>query len=210
MVCMCPDRQIISLFFDKELPSPWKEKMETHLESCQQCRAILAGYQKLGGNLEKPPDEAVMTAQERVWKKITAPELVIPGGAGRPAERTIYRRHRSARRIWNRRVTLPLPAAAAALAVFIAFFAVIGIRDGNRAQIMPQQPIAVMDMAIGFDDYATIPIHNMTDVIRYLSIQDTADFMIIRLPEHRNFSRVGQPTLINAADYSMARRNFHR
>jgi len=209
---MCPDRQIISLYFDRELPSPWKEKMAAHLESCQLCWAVLAGYRNLGAKLGKLQDQAVETAQDRVWKKITAPELIIAGKPGRfSSEKTLSRRLKSAKKVWNRRVTLPLPAAAAAaLAVFIAFFAVFGIRGGNQPQHLAPHPMAAMSIDIGFDDYAMIPIHDMTDVIRYLSVQDTADFMIIRLPEHRNFSRVGQPTLINAADYSRARRNFHR
>jgi len=205
---MCPDRQIISLYFDGELPSPWKEKMEAHLVSCSQCQTVLAGYRNLGGSLGKLRDETIETAQDRVWKRITAPELVITGKtAKKPAKRTISRRLVAAKRVWNRRITLPLPAAAAAaLVVFIAFFALIGIRGGN--QPLPQHPVASMN--IGFDDYAMIPIHDMTDIIRYLSVQETADFMVIRLPEHRSFSRAGQPALINAADYSMARRNFHR
>jgi len=205
---MCPDRQIISLYFDGELPSPWNEKMEAHLKTCPQCQAVLAGYRNLGESFGKLSDAAIDTAQDRVWKKITAPELVIVGRTGKkPAKKTLSRRITATRRIWNRRITLPLPAAAAAaLVVFIAFFALIGMRDGN--QPLPQHPVAAMN--IGFDDYAMIPIHDMSYVLRYLSIQETADFMVIRLPEHRSFSRAGQPALINASDYTMTRRNFHR
>ncbi|MCL2374311.1 MAG: hypothetical protein FWC65_03610 [Treponema sp.] len=206
---MCPDRQIISLYCDGELPSPWNEKMASHLEICPKCQAVLSGYRSLGGNSEELPSETIAAAQDRIWKKITAPELVVVGGsAQKPAEKTISRRLRSVGRIWNRRLILPLPAAAAAvLAIVIGFFALDGVRD--MVQPQPAHPAAAA-MSIGFDDYDMIPIHDMSDVIRYLSIQDTADFMIIRLPEHRNFSPIGQPTLINAADYSMARRNFHR
>ena len=208
---MCPDRQIISLYFDGELPSPWNEKMTAHLESCPRCRTILSGYRNLGEGFERPSDELITTAQDRIWKKITAPELVvIGGGSKRRAEGTISRQLKAAKRIWSRRITLPLPAvAAAALAVFIGFFALFGAR--NTSQPLSVEALAASEaMNIGIDDYDMIPIHDMSDVIRYLSIQDTADFMIIRLPEHRNFSPVGQPTLINAADYSMARRSFHR
>ena len=206
---MCPDRQIISLYFDGELPSPWNEKMAAHLESCPQCQAVLAGYRNLGEKFESLPEGTIETAQDRVWKKITAPELVITGRSANAAGRTLSRHLRAVKKVWNRRITLPLPAAAAAaLVVFIAFFAFAGIQGGG--QPLSQHPVATMNMNIGFDDYAMVPIHDMSDVIRYLSVQDTADFIVIRLPEHRNFSRAGQPALINAADYSMARRNFHR
>ncbi|MCL2233601.1 MAG: zf-HC2 domain-containing protein [Treponema sp.] len=203
---MCPDRQIISLYFDGELPSPWNEKMAAHLETCPHCQAVLAAYKNLGRKLEKLHRETIETAQDRVWKKITAPELIIAGRPSRkPAGKSVSQRLASVGRVWHRRVTLPLPAAAAAaLAVCIAFFALFGLRDSS-----PQHhPVAVMD--IGFDDYAMVPIHDMSDIIRYLSVQESADFMVIRLPEHRNFSRSGQPALINASDYTMRRRNFHR
>jgi anti-sigma factor RsiW len=42
---MCPDRQILSVYLDEELPSPWKEKMEAHVSSCAECQAVLEKYQ---------------------------------------------------------------------------------------------------------------------------------------------------------------------
>ncbi|GHU05470.1 hypothetical protein FACS1894147_11680 [Spirochaetia bacterium] len=44
---MCPDRQILSLYHDDELPSPWKEKLESHVASCPACAARLAQYRDL-------------------------------------------------------------------------------------------------------------------------------------------------------------------
>ena len=215
---MCPDRQIISLYLDKELPSPWNEKMAAHLESCSHCQVILAGYRNLGATLERPHYEAIQTAQDRVWKKITAPRLIIGQAGGRPlygrfSGRRVARESLvAARKLVRRRVTLPLPAAVAAMVIvaFAAFFSLSEAGGASQPMPLPQHPAVQASVNIGFDDYAPIPIHDMSDVIRYLSIPNDADFMIIRLPEHRNFSRTGQPTLINAADYSVARRNFHR
>ncbi|MCL2382119.1 MAG: zf-HC2 domain-containing protein [Treponema sp.] len=206
---MCPDRQIASLYFDGELPSPWKEKMETHLSGCPECRNVLASYRGLGGVLEGPRGEAVGIAQDRVWKKITAPELITGGAGASSGKKPLSRRQRAAKRVWNQRVTLPLPAAAAVLA-FVVFFAAFGIRGAG--QVMPPQhpSAAIPPLHIGFDDYAVIPIHDINDVLRHIPIQDNMDFMVIRLPEHRRFSRTEQPVLINAADYSMARRDFRR
>jgi len=205
---MCPDRHIISLYFDGELPSPWKEKMAAHLDSCPKCQAVLAGYRNLGESLEELRDETIEAAQDRVWKKITAPEIATGGARREGAGKTASRRLGAVKRVWNRSITLPLPAAAAAavLIIFVAFFAFIGTRGGTQS--MPQTPMAAM--SIGFDDYAMIPIHDMNDVLRYLSIQDNMDFMVVRLPENRRFSRSGEPTLINAVDYSRTRRTFPR
>jgi hypothetical protein len=52
------------------------------------------------------------------------------------------------------------------------------------------------------DNQGIVPIQDMAGVLQYLSGQDYGDFMVIRLPESRSFSRIGEPALINAADYS--------
>lgn len=196
MVYMCPDRQILSLYHDGELPSPWKEKLEAHLESCSECRNILAGYRNLGENPAEARDENMLAAKERVWKNLTAPELVMP-------ERIAAWRPRKT--VWNRTVTLPLPAAAAAAVVIIvALFALANLRQ-NRLPAADSMATAGI-----VDDQGMVPVNgkDMSGVLEYLSGQDNGDFMIISLPETRQFSRTGEPALINAADYS--RRNASR
>ena len=193
---MCPDHQIISLYLDGELPSPWKEKLETHLESCPACQAVLSGYRGLVP--EAVPAEAMEAARERVWEKLISPELLT--GRSRSRGEGL----RLIRKAWNRRIMLPLPLAAAALLVVMAaFFILAGIRG---TQALPQNSIA----AIGLDDYGTVPLQDMNGLLQYLSSQDNGDFMVIRLPESKKFSPIGEPALINAADYSRTRRNFSR
>ena len=193
---MCPDHQIISLFLDGELPSPWKEKMETHLESCPNCQAALAGYRRVTEKLGEPPVETIEAAQDRVWKKLTVPELIIE-------ERNFKPERRHTGRSWSRTITLPLPAAAAAAAVLIIVvcFAVVGIRGGTSSAAPDPATIA----NIGLDDQGIVPVNDMNGVLRYLSSQDNGDFMVVRLPESKQFSRTGEPALINAADYSRRR-----
>jgi len=190
---MCPDRQIISLYHDEELPSPWKEKLESHLQSCPKCRAVLAGYRNLGESLTCLSEESIEAARDRVWSKLSSGEAAAQDGftAGRAWK---------PERIWSRKVTLPLPAAAAAAAVLIIvlFIALTGIRGGTP----PQRQDAIAATNMGLDDYGMVPVHDMNDVLRYLSSQDNGDIMVIRLPESTKFSRSGEPALINAADYS--------
>jgi len=182
---MCPDRQIISLYVDGELPSPWDGKMEAHLESCEKCRSSLAGYRSIKKHISDNPEKALAEAQERVWQKLTAPALVV---SGEPRKA-----------IWSRNITLPLPVAAAAALVFVAFFAFIGVRGMFRpAPILQEQAAG----GIGLNDNGMVNIQDMAGVLQYLSNQDNGDFMVILLPESRTFSRNGEPALINAADYS--------
>ena len=190
---------MISLYYDGEIPSPWKEKMETHLSECPECRAVFAEYGYLGKYLHGAPEDAVTAAQERVWKKLTAPELIIPSAEARQI--TVKRKALS------RNITMPLPVAAAAVLVIIASLALVGVSTVNRAP----SPIPVVTADINLDEQGIVPVHDLHDmsgVIQFLSNQGIGDFMVIRLPESSTFSRSGEPVLINAADYS--RRNVFR
>jgi hypothetical protein len=187
---MCPDRQILSLYFDGELPSPWKEKMETHLEGCAECRARLEKYRGFFLASGVIGEDEIGAAKDRVWNRLTVPLPVKPvehGGLFREGEG-----------FWNRSVTLPLPAAAAVFIV-IAFFVILALKPQATVRIADALPgVSVM----GIDVQGIAPVSDMSGVLQYLSSQDTSDFMIIRLPESRSFSSFGEPALLKAADYS--------
>jgi hypothetical protein len=191
---MCPDRQILSVFFDDELPSPWKEKMEAHLAECPQCRIRLEQYRYLSSVTAADGPEAFMEAAgERVWQRI-----------GEGAGCRNGRRREAA--LWRRSVSVPLPAAAAAAAVLlIASFAALGSRVPEKAAALPDSLIAA---GIDLDVQEIVPASDMNGVLQFLGQDDTADIVIIRLPESRNFKSAGEPTILKAADYS--RRNTAR
>ena len=201
---MCPDRQIISLYCDGELPSPWKEKLEAHLESCEECRSILAGYKNLEGYLQDFSQENTQEAEERVWKKLAneagaAIHDLQDNAAASRTRQTKWDR----KKVWSRTVTLPLPAAAAAVLIIIGFLAFMVRGNVNRSLPLPVQDTMAAATNIGFDEQGMLDIQDMNDVLQYLSRQDdNIPFMIIHIPESWNFSRSGEPALINAADYS--------
>ena len=213
MVTMCPDRQIISLYFDGELPSPWKEKMETHLEACPECRAAITAYGSFGKQPDDPGEESISAAQERIWKKLFAPALVVSektafsanqqgevSGVQKTARQRNQRYMRE--RIWNRSVTMPLPAAAAAaVLIIIAMLAIFGLRD-SRPGTQDKMAVIPEYMQVLGNEHGMVPTTNMNSVLQYLSSLDNGDFMVIRLPETKNFVQAGEPALINAADYS--------
>ena len=48
---MCPDNEHLSSYVDDEIPSPWKERMESHLSSCRRCSEKVAGLKSLSSML---------------------------------------------------------------------------------------------------------------------------------------------------------------
>ncbi|MDR3138795.1 MAG: zf-HC2 domain-containing protein [Treponema sp.] len=192
---MCPDRQILSVYLDGELPSPWKEKMEAHLQSCGACRERLEGYRRLSrifrndtaGRELNFPEFRRQGTKERIWQNITRPDRVR-----RWRTDTVKFRYRT--------LSLPLPAALVLAAVFIMALA----GTFFRLPLFGKDPGQEMAAApgIGLEVEGIVPVSDMNGVLQYLGSQDTADFVIIRLPESKHFMDSGEPTIIKAADYT--------
>ena len=175
---MCPDRQLISLYLDGELPSPWKEKLESHLGECASCAGALESVRGGAAALSDLPAAGLEDARARVWRKVAVRADARP----RPSA-------------WNRRIAMPIPAAIAAMLI-VALAAAGGM--GMARAPSDRDAVAIVPTA----QNVAIPVSDIGSVLRYLEAQDSsADIVIIRLPEAANFSSAGEPTLIRAADY---------
>ncbi|MDR0670004.1 MAG: zf-HC2 domain-containing protein [Treponema sp.] len=198
---MCPDRQILSLYLDGELPSPWKEKLEAHLASCPGCRAAVGAWERISKELriEDKPGRG-----ERVWERLGARVAAVEAAATAPPRGPReFSGLRNLGGFWRRRVSLPLPALAALGAAAAAFVFILGSRWLNPPSVPPStSPFISMDSG-GIDmEFRDIPaVMDGTDLFQYLENADSSEIMIIRLPENRSFRSAGEPTIIKAADY---------
>jgi hypothetical protein len=182
---MCPDRQILSVYLDGELPAPWKEEMEAHLDRCAGCRSKLEQYQRLSAFMTGTPED-FSAARERVWLEL-----------GKAASGHLVRRRGA--RFWRQSVAIPLPAVIAAAALLALTFTLAVANLGSRQAVPVEKAIAA---GINLDVQEIVPVADMNSFLQYLGSEDSTDFMIIRLPETRSFSNPGQPLIIKAADYS--------
>ena len=192
---MCPDRQILSVYLDGELPSPWKEKLENHLAQCPQCQKQMESYRLVSASAvvdtESARQEAVFmeAAKERVWRNLETRQRFD----SRPARiiRGIS--------VWRRSISIPLPAVAAAAAVLVIACAALWVRR-------PAEPAVIQQMAFAsseenFEVPGIIPIADMNGVLQYLDNRDDGDVLILQLPESRSFMSSGEPVILKAADY---------
>ena len=192
----CPDRQLLSVYFDGELPSPWKEKMEAHIAACPACARRLDAYRRL--SLDKAAAAAGLEpARERVWQKLQAvTDRQRMGADAYPAAAKPRIIRRGA--VWRRRVSIPLPAAAAAVILMaaLAFLAVMRVTNTENVSGMTFASDAEIDAP------GIIPVSDMEDVLQYLGSRDSGEIIILRLPESRNFVNYAEPSMVRAADYS--------
>jgi hypothetical protein len=135
-------------------------------------------------------DDLLEEARQRVLQKMETRGL-FSGCGGRPV---------FSPRIWNRRISIPVPAAAAVfILVALAFLWVI----------RPQGKTEAQNMAITAETeviHDALPLSGMESVLQYLGSTDAGEIIILKLPESRNFASYGEPAIIKAADYS---RNVH-
>ncbi|MDR3123646.1 MAG: zf-HC2 domain-containing protein [Treponema sp.] len=169
---------MLSLYHDGELPSPWKEKLESHLGECSDCRERLERFRRLSDVLGEPADFSIGPVRDRVWQRLFSP--VAPQRSWPQP-------------IWNRSVRVPLPlllAAAALVLVLGVFF----VRIPRTAA-----PAAPVLSALGTQ--TVVPVTDLNGIWQYLGNDDSGDIVIIRLPESRSFNSHGEPAIIRAADY---------
>jgi anti-sigma factor RsiW len=179
---------MLSLYHDDELPPPWKEKLESHLSVCPDCIKRLEQLRCLSGILDAPVDDyAAGPARERVWQRLSS--SIAEGVSGRTWTQPV----------WNRSVRVPLPLLAAAAALALAF--VVFFVRNPRTAAPANSALSALDMQ------TVVPVTDMNGVLQYLGNDDSADIMIIRLPESRSFSSHGEPAIIRAADYGGGRRS---
>lgn len=203
---MCPDTQLISLYLDGELPSPWKEKMEIHLAQCSGCSKKLEDYKQLHQKLTKEDAdmELFAVAKDRVWQNLQSAQSApqerrldrLNGGFARRSDFS-----RQASGMWRSRLSIPIPAAAAA-AVVLAILAALMIRGGVNSQL-PETANARFILAAEDAMPAIIPAADMTDIngiLQYLG-SDGNEIIILRLPESSSFISSGEPAILRAADY---------
>ena len=181
---MCPDRQLLSVYFDGELPSPWKEKLERHLSGCPSCAGKLESYKAL--SLGSAADEAaVSAAQERVWRAMQ--------GRFNPAPLTLRR----SGGLWRRRISIPVPAAAAAALLLIVFALAWVIRAPAAGETQAMPLISESD----YEPPGLFPFSDMGEILQYLGAWDGGESVMIRLPDSSSFVSYGEPAIIRAADY---------
>ncbi|MDR0323508.1 MAG: zf-HC2 domain-containing protein [Treponema sp.] len=208
---MCPEHQVISIYADGELPSPWKEKLESHIAECSVCREKLESFKTLRDLFKTDTKQTIAenalaeqelmeAAKEKVWRKLESRRHF--------RTRTVNRQTAG---MWHRRFAVPLPAAAAA-AVVIMLVTAIWVRSGadngvvNNGGFAAVQPSAYIEAAnsmiapeeempgFGFAS-------DINSVLQYLSSSD-ANIIILQLPENNSFSRISEPEIIRAADHT--------
>jgi hypothetical protein len=176
---MCPDKQLLSAYCDNEVPSPWKEKIDSHLLECKLCRDTAARYGNLRAALrEIDAGVDIPAASGRVLSGVYA------AGAPKPP-------------LWRRRLSLSFASAAAAAVILFGGGIFLSFAAGNA--------LAARDSATGYP----APVENMANIkdmnrlLEILNQRGREKELTIQLPDVRNFEFRGNPVFLREADAAL-------
>ncbi len=185
---MCPDNKLLSAYYDGEVTSPWKEKIEEHIAGCAECRRVIEGFQVQSVFLSSEPEPAIATSYGDIQKLIRHKE-------------------NTNRNIFDfsslRTPLFPVAAAAAAVLAFFIGFGISGSRGPSAS--FTDMPLAVSDgwsvppgdlMIRGEDIEAMLSAINQPD--SSLFSQEAS----LTLPGDLSLAFHGDPQLLRSASFT--------
>jgi len=179
---MCPDDALLSAYVDDEIPSPWKERVETHLRSCARCSEKMSALRSLDRSLLALDGEAEVMKLSLAKARIAASiDFSAARGRARPAlaERL--------RQLWSRRIALPMPFLAAGL---LAFVFLVGMSLGIFS------PLSGAARTMASASKTTSPQAATLDMMIQYMRQSSIQPVMIEMPQESVFSQLGNPVIV--------------
>lgn len=192
---MCPDETLLTAYVDDEVPSPWKERIEAHLDQCERCRGRVAQYRALRSALHTADvvDEThLKNAALRIQNSF---ESQVAGLARVPQHSGRIERYSILSAFNSRRISVPLPLMAASVLLFMFFvglaFGLFGWRKNVGQALALSTKLPAASSA------------NIESLVSSLSQTDPSQIVTIKAPDN-----ISQPltntvpvyVIYNAAD----------
>ena len=222
----CPDSDLFSAYVDGEVPSPWKEKLEVHLETCKECNDRAERYLRLRQLVIRSGSEPALDLDESYARLVQ-----------RRSERLAAKQtgHFS----WiHDSIRLPVPAMAAlflfALMIPALFSFRAGMNSTRQTPVFASSESGLTNLAVHHGDQLRLPVsdaalissdfparsqsdnflHNGKQLFTVVNVSrqfytdqsmfDDAEIVIIRLPNLTLFTgddqlRLSSESLVPAA-----------
>ncbi|OQY34006.1 MAG: hypothetical protein B6241_05865 [Spirochaetaceae bacterium 4572_59] len=183
---MCPDSKLLSAFYDGEVGSPWKERIEEHLLSCENCRSLIKTYKEQSHILQSAPEPSYSSTFSDLEHMVRQRNTV---------ERSTYHRFGNG--------LIPVAAAAAAILAFFMGFVMAGNSGPSGSYMSP---------AIAVSQGWSIPQGDLTvsgeDIDALLSLLEPSDSQMfnqessIELPVDLDLGFYGDSQLTRSVSFN--------
>jgi Putative zinc-finger len=179
---MCPDRDLLSAYFDGEIPAPWEREMAAHVAGCRRCASLLEGMQRTRRALAGEEEQDWRAPMERVRRRILAHE---PAGRSRFAA-------------LRRQVSIPLPVAVLAAALLLTF----GISLAALAMRQNMGYIRVTKAPAGGTEYQfAVPYDKVEALLKSMGGADASIESVMTIPKSVKLVPVGEPRMGKADEF---------
>ncbi len=180
---MCPDREILSAYFDGEIDPPWDRAIAEHLAGCERCQALIEGLEETRRRLRADPVLNVREPMERVRRGILAG--VRPLSPPAPT--------------WRRRVEVPLPLAVLAATAFVA----LGIGLAVTLARSEMGYVRVTRAPAGGTEYQfAVPYDKVESLLKSVGgAAANSEDVMMKLPKDVKLVPVGQPRMGMEAEH---------
>jgi anti-sigma factor RsiW len=185
---MCPDETLLTAYLDDEVPSPWKERIEAHLDQCARCRDRVAQYRALRAALhvaDAIDDAHLQEAAQRIQASLDSRIVEL---SRTPHSRRTLERHPILYTFSSKKIAVPLPVLAASLLLFVFFagmaFGLFGWRRNVGQALALSTKLPAASNA------------NIESLVSTLSQADPSQFVTIQAP-----GNISQPLTNTAPVY---------
>lgn len=174
---MCPDKNLLSAYFDGELDEPFASKIAAHIAECGTCEHIVDSYSKVSSILQQAEEPEMASSYGRTR------EFILDRFAGlQPSP------------VWKRRLLVPAPVLAAVAVI------VIGLSVGLFISLSSQNETPVFD-SVTRTRIEGVQFVSFDAILDYLDARGNGSAFIFTLPQDAKFQFFSEPTLIKASDY---------
>ena len=179
---MCPDREILSAYFDGEITARWGREIAAHVSTCELCRARLADMENARALMKDEDPQAWRAPMERVRRRILDRAPAV-------------RQRVSA---WRRQVALPLPVAALAAALLLT----LGISLAILATRTNMGYIRVTKAPAGGTEYQfAVPYDKVEALLKSMGGAEATIESVMTIPKSVKLIPVGEPRMGKATEF---------
>lgn len=179
---MCPDREILSAYFDGEVAAPWGRQIAEHVSGCERCRAWLAGMESTRRALADEQLHEWRAPMERVRLRILAHV---------PSERPRVS-------MWRRQMTLPVPVAVLAAALLL----ILGVSLAVVTTRQDMGYIRITKAPAGGTEYQfAVPYDKVEALLKSVGGSDANIESVMTIPKNVKLVPVGEPRMGRANEF---------
>ncbi|UCF96756.1 MAG: zf-HC2 domain-containing protein [Spirochaetaceae bacterium] len=180
----CPNPDLLSAYFDGEIQSPWAERIREHIDTCERCQKAVVKLEDLRRILladqEPAAEDSLHRTRERLQSSLSVRQWRKPP-------------------LWRARISVPLPAVAAILLVFLGMGSLLiflGTRPNFPFMSIKTQPSGITEVQVA------APIEDLEQLLKSLDKENVNQQIVITLPEDTEFLHFGEPRMLRADEYS--------